>query len=566
MKIGQSYIDFEGLLIDGPMGCQSMEPKIMFLLKVLVDNAGQVMSRESLITAVWGVEYGGDERLSRGISILRKALGDKRGQHTHIATISRVGYRLIADVSQDDNAAMQRPPSPAFNAPSNESHSEVESNPSIATDNTDQSNNMLSFSIRPSIAIISAFMACLLIGFFFFSRTPADEGLSIQAKIDRGFSHIENFNPEGAIQEAQDIFSGILSETPNHAAARAGLALALFREHMNLEQDPALVQRAKAHAESAIRLDEHLAIANIAASWAARFDGDYARAHSYLDTADILNPNNILALEGRLLTFLSNGQTEKGFDVTNLAISIYPESPLFYSYRGLIFIAEDDFSSAEKAFKSALSKSPDNPKTYAQLAHSLYSQGRTNESVDVLQEGLKIRETALLYNNLGTYLFFQGQYNLAASAFEKTLSISGDTHNYLYWANLGDAYRWSEGKINESLTAYKRAIQLLQTNLDSNPDDANLKSRAAMFNAKLGNLDQARAYMDSFTLTPQSPAVQFYRAIVTYEILSDRDKALESLEAALKLDYPLIEILNDPEFIRLRQDPAYHKLLAEFKQ
>ena len=78
-----------------------------------------------------------------------------------------------------------------------------------------------------------------------------------------------------------------------------------------------------------------------------------------------------------------------------------------------------------------------------------------------------------------------------------------------------------------------------------------------------GNLDQAQEFMESFPLTPDSENIQFYRAVVTYEILSDRPKALDCLEAALEAGYPLIEIYNDPELSKLRQDPAYHRLLAK---
>ena len=128
---------------------------------------------------------------------------------------------------------------------------------------------------------------------------------------------------------------------------------------------------------------------------------------------------------------------------------------------------------------------------------------------------------------------------------------------------MGDAYRWSDNKTDEAATAYRRALQLLQMDLDNYPDNTNLKSRAAMLNAKLGNLDQAREFMNSFPLSSESENIQFYRAVVTYEILSDRPKALENLEAALEADYPLIEIYNDPELSELRQDPAYHRLLAK---
>lgn len=82
-----------------------MEPKVLAVLRVLIDRAGEVVSREQLIDAVWGNQFGGEERLSRAISLLRKALGDARGQHEHIETVPKVGYRLIADIQPSITAA-----------------------------------------------------------------------------------------------------------------------------------------------------------------------------------------------------------------------------------------------------------------------------------------------------------------------------------------------------------------------------------------------------------------------------------------------------------------------------
>jgi len=563
VKIGDSFIDFKGLMIDGPAGCHSMEPKIMRLLQVLVDNAGQVMTREDLITAVWGVEYGGDERLSRGISILRKALGDKRGQYKHIVTISRVGYRLIATIDQTNpghlpNHSPTQPASP-------ETPETISPLPIPDTPKPGSISKMRATSLKNIGAAAGLLMAFVIIGFLVLSGSRAREALSLQAKMERGFTHVENFTPKGAISEAQSIFSGILANDPNHAAARAGLAFSIFREYTHLEQDPALLQRAKAHAEAALRKDEHLAIANVAVAWAAEFEGKFDRAHEYLDRADILDPRNMLSMEGRYRTYGKQGQIEKAGDILDMAIAAYPNRALFYTYRGTYFIRKGNLDASENDFRRAIALSPDSPRTYAQLAHNLHLQSQTDKAVGIIQQGLKINETALLYNNLGTYLFFQGQYGLAASAFEKTLELSGDSHDYLYWANLGDAYRWSKDKKNEATTAYRRALQLLQMELDRYPHDNNLKSRAALFNAKLGNLDKAQSYMDSFNLTANSPSIQLYRSVVTYEILSNRAKALQYLGATIKSNYPMIEILNDPELTLLRQDPDYHKLLAKTK-
>lgn len=98
VRIGAARVDFSRLTIEGKAGRYTVEPKVLDVLQALLDQRGKVVSREALIDQVWGVAYGGDERLSRAISLLRKALGDKRGDHRHIETIPKRGYRLRARV------------------------------------------------------------------------------------------------------------------------------------------------------------------------------------------------------------------------------------------------------------------------------------------------------------------------------------------------------------------------------------------------------------------------------------------------------------------------------------
>ena len=117
MQIGQTKIDFETHEIDGPAGSYAIEPKVMEVLTVLIDNAGKVVTRERLIDQVWGVGYGGDERLSRAISLLRKALGDTRGKHDFIQTIPKQGYKFTVTLETEDKIAAVKPESAPADPP-----------------------------------------------------------------------------------------------------------------------------------------------------------------------------------------------------------------------------------------------------------------------------------------------------------------------------------------------------------------------------------------------------------------------------------------------------------------
>jgi len=364
-------------------------------------------------------------------------------------------------------------------------------------------------------------------------------------------AHIENFTAKDAIEDAQDIFGIILVDNPDHAAARAGLALALMREYTHLERDPALLQRATATAEAALRADEHLALANIAAAWAAEFNGELEQAHKSLDRADILDPNNILALEGRARVYNKQGLRDEVQTALETALLHYPNHALFHLYMGEFSLYIGEWSNAETAFKQAIILSKDNSRAYAQLGQALHLQDKTSEAIAIIQDGLKVNETALLYNNLGTYLFFQGQYDIAAKAFKKTIELEGDSHDHLYWANLGDSYRWSKGQTQDANQAYRRALQLLQIQMNKVPDNLNLQSHAALFNAKLGDFKAAQSALENVLTQDKLPSIQYYRAAVSYEIMADRTQALTMLGHAIAANYPM------------RQDPAYHRLLSQ---
>lgn len=109
LRIGIYAIDPLGCAVTGPSGQTHIEPKIMSVLLVLAVHAGRVVTRAELIRQVWRVEYGGDESLTRAISILRRAFGDVRGEARYIETIPKTGYRLVAPVQWEPTVAPNGP-------------------------------------------------------------------------------------------------------------------------------------------------------------------------------------------------------------------------------------------------------------------------------------------------------------------------------------------------------------------------------------------------------------------------------------------------------------------------
>lgn len=86
------------LLCDGqPV---SMTPKAFDLLVVLVERGGHLVEKDELLRTVWQGAIVEEGNLSVTVSFLRKALNDDRGLHKYIETVSKRGYRFVADVRQ----------------------------------------------------------------------------------------------------------------------------------------------------------------------------------------------------------------------------------------------------------------------------------------------------------------------------------------------------------------------------------------------------------------------------------------------------------------------------------
>ncbi len=83
-----------------------LEPMSMAVLVLLRQRAGEVVSADEIIHAVWQGRPMGDNPVYKAIAKLRKALGDDLRHPRFIATVSKKGYRLIAPVLAVDQPAM----------------------------------------------------------------------------------------------------------------------------------------------------------------------------------------------------------------------------------------------------------------------------------------------------------------------------------------------------------------------------------------------------------------------------------------------------------------------------
>ena len=70
------------------------------LLLLLVRNAGRVVDKRDIMAAVWPDAAVEENNLTVRMSSLRRALGEKKGHHPYIQTVTGRGYCLITPVRE----------------------------------------------------------------------------------------------------------------------------------------------------------------------------------------------------------------------------------------------------------------------------------------------------------------------------------------------------------------------------------------------------------------------------------------------------------------------------------
>ena len=76
----------------------ALTPRTLDVLIYLVRNAGRVVPKEELLDAVWSDTAVEPGNLTQQVFTIRKALGERAGEHRYIATLSGRGYSFVAEV------------------------------------------------------------------------------------------------------------------------------------------------------------------------------------------------------------------------------------------------------------------------------------------------------------------------------------------------------------------------------------------------------------------------------------------------------------------------------------
>ncbi len=156
--------------------------------------------------------------------------------------------------------------------------------------------------------------------------------------------------------------------------------------------------------------------------------------------------------------YLEEEKPDSVLYLSNKALEVFPNEPLLYFYKGIVYQQTKEYPQALKSFTSCLELHPENPALIIQL-----------------------------YSSLGDLFHQQKEYKKSDSMFEKALSLApdepGTLNNYAYFLSLR----------KENL---QKAEQMSRRSLELSPDSKSFLDTYAWILYQLGRYTEAKKYMD----------------------------------------------------------------------
>lgn len=212
-----------------------------------------------------------------------------------------------------------------------------------------------------------------------------------------------------------------------------------------------------------------------------------------------------------------------------------------------------DWAKSEEDFKRAIALKPNYAPAHLWYAMHLAARRRHDESFTEAKRAQELDPLSLISNtNVGLMFYFAGRYDDAIHQFHKVLEL--DPGFFVAHWTLGLAYE-AKGMLDESRAEIDKARAL-------SPDNPAILESLAETDALGGRTQQAHETLNALTQSSKKGFVSPYLIALLDTALGAKDEAFRSLAQACDLrDNNLIFLNVDPSLRTLRPDPRFQKLV-----
>ena len=373
---------------------------------------------------------------------------------------------------------------------------------------------------------------------------------------EQGMGYLRRFGREN-LDQAITGFHGAIELDGNYAIAYARLGEAYQRRYASFTQNPADAALARNSVTRAAAIAPDSSTVQLALGLVETGSGDYRLATESYKRALRTDPTNGEALVGLARVYERLGQQALAEAAYKQAIAAHPDFWLPYNQAGVFYLRVGQLEQAERMFAMVAALIPDNVLGFENQAALDLILARYDQAEKALQHVIAISPSAPAYSNLGMTEFQQRRYSSAVPWFEKAVELRPNDDRL--WRNLGDAYSKVSTMAAKAADAYQHAIALARKRSELNPASADAWTALALYYSKVGDRRQAILSIQESKKTARSSDLEL-RLAEAYEILGDRERALESLGAAIANGLNTKQVEGDQDLDRLRQDARYRQL------
>ncbi len=332
---------------------------------------------------------------------------------------------------------------------------------------------------------------------------------------------------------------------------------AALAEALVLRNDGASTAQAERELQTAQGIDSDSVAALLAAGRIAAAKGDDEEAlENYRRVLD-REPRNI-EVWLRIAEQYAKRRPEKAIECYKRAIDLDPSYYETHEELGVFYWDHANYVPAVEQFRKVIELAPRFYEAYTNLGGALSDMGDQDAAVVALTKSLSIKETAPAFNGLGAARAYQRRDAEAIPLYRNAIVLNG--HSYLYLMNLGDSCR-REGLAAEAQDAYRRGSEIALQVLQENPRSGRVRAYVGYLAARLGDRLRGEQEIDqALQLAPTEKTV-LRRAVLTYEMLGNRDRALQI--AATGTPDLLGELDRHPDLADFRMDPRFIELKSK---